>query len=445
MPTGPPAASVCSWLAFNRVFGPSPRVAGRVLAYAGSPAAALRLDGAGVRELRLSESVAGRLRDPDWRGVESDLRWLSGPRRSLLWPGHGSYPRLLARVSDPPPVLFVEGDPETLGWPMVAIVGSRNASVTGREVAHEFARILGENGVGVVSGLALGIDGAAHRGALRSAAPTVAVCARGLDRVYPAVHEGLAEAISASGALVSEFPIGARPSRLNFPRRNRLISGLSMGVLVVEASRRSGALITARQAGEQGRDVFAVPGSIRNPLARGCHELIRAGAKLVESVDDVLEELTAFLGAKSGTGTAHGPPAADGDPFAGPEADFPGRRDAGPLMPSLRPDRCVPAFRRPGAVPRRSGEERGSDPSLETGGRALPLDEDARRVLEGLGYEASTVDVMVARLGLTAETLSSILLALELDGYVRSTADGSYERILGIEGGGPGHPDGTLE
>ena len=431
MPTGPPAASTCSWLAFNRVFGLSPRVAGRVLAYAGSPAAALRLDGAGVRELRLSESVAGRLRDPDWRGVESDLRWLSGSRRSLLWLGHVHYPRLLARVSDPPPVLFVEGDPETLGWPMVAIVGSRNASVTGREVAHEFARTLGENGVGVVSGLALGIDGAAHRGALRSAAPTVAVCACGLDRIYPAVHEGLAEAISASGALVSEFPIGARPSRLNFPRRNRLISGLSMGVLVVEASRRSGALITARQAGEQGRDVFAVPGSIRNPLARGCHELIRTGAKLVESVDDVLEELAAFLGTQSGTGTAPGPLAADGDLFVEPEADFPGRR--------------VPAFRRPDAVSRGSGEERGPNPPLESEGTALPLDEDARRVLEGLAYEASTVDVMVARLGLTAETLSSILLALELDGYVRSTADGSYERILGPEGGGSGHPDGTLQ
>ena len=430
MPTGPPAASMCSWLAFNRVFGASPRVAGRVLAYTGSPAAALRLGGTGIRELRLSESVAGRLRDPDWRGVESDLRWLSEPRRSLLWLGHGNYPRLLARVADPPPVLFVEGDPETLGWPMVAVVGSRNASVTGREVAHEFARALGANGVGVVSGLALGIDAAAHRGALRSAAPTVAVCARGLDRVYPAVHEELAEAISASGALVSEFPIGTLPSRLNFPRRNRLISGLSMGVLVVEASRRSGAMITARQAGEQGRDVFAVPGSIRNPLARGCHELIRAGAKLVESVDDVLEEITAFLGEKSGTGTAREPLAADSDSSAGPGADSPGRR--------------APAARCPEAFPRSSGGKRGSNPPLESRGTGLPLDEDARRVLDGLGYEASTVDVMVARLGLTAETLSSILLALELDGYVRSTADGSYERILGHEGGGLGCPDGAL-
>ena len=444
MPAGFPVASMDSWLAFNRIFGASPRVAGRVLAYAGSPAVALRLDPSEIRQLRLSEGVAGRLRDPDWQGVESDLRWLSKPCRSLVWLGHGNYPRLLAQVPDPPPVLFVKGDPEALQWPMVAIVGSRNASTTGREVAHEFARTLGASGVGVVSGLALGIDGAAHRGALRSAAPTVAVCAQGLDRVYPAIHEELAEAISASGALVSEFPVGTVPSRSNFPRRNRLISGLSMGVLVVEASRRSGALITARQAIEQGRDVFAVPGSIRNPLARGCHELIRAGAKLVECVEDVLEEITGFLETKPEAGIGREPSAEGADWPAGTGPASPGRICGGPATPSARIRGSAPAAQPIEAFVEMPGENRAPAPPRDPEGTTTPLDENARRVLESLGFEANTVDLMVARLGLTAETLSSILLALELDGYVRSTADGSYERVLGHEGSGP-RPDGALE
>ena len=363
-------ASLRSWLAFNRSFGATPRVAARVLGRTGSPGEALRRCSALARELRLPAGVLRRLRHLDERAVESDLEWLAGPRRSLLWLGHADYPRLLSEVPDPPPVLFVEGDPESLSWPMVAIVGSRNASATGREIACEFARKLGAAGIGIVSGLALGIDGAAHRGALRSEAPTVAVCARGLDRIYPGAHERLARAVSASGALVSEFPIGTPPLRFNFPRRNRIISGLSAGVLVVEASRRSGALITARQAIEQGRDVFAVPGSIRNPLAQGCHELIRGGAKVTEDVRDVLEEL------------------------------------AGPL--GLR---VVPA-------------------DLDAGEYAPPpsLDDDARRTLACLGFEATPVDVLVARVGLTADALSSILLSLELDGHVRSTAGGSYER-----------------
>ena len=375
IPVEPSDETIRDWLAFNRGFGTSPRLAARVLACAGSPAAAFRRGCSLVRELRLPERVAHRLFHPDRRGVESDLEWLAGPRRSLLWLGHAGYPRLLCAVPDPPPVLFVEGDAETLAWPMVAIVGSRNASEAGQEIAHEFARTLGASGVGVVSGLALGIDAAAHRGALQSSAPTVAVCARGLDRTYPGAHEELARAVAASGALVSEFPIGTSPSRSNFPRRNRIISGLSAGVLVVEASRRSGALITARQAAEQGREVFAVPGSIRNPLARGCHELIRSGAKLVEGVSDVLEEL------------------------------------AGPLGMQALPS------------------------PLDPRGRAVAvrheaLGEDARRTLACLGYDATPVDVLVARLGLTAEALSSILLGLELDGYVRPTVDGSYERVV---------------
>ena len=365
-----------SWLEFNRSFGASPRLAARALTLVGSPGEALRARRSLTRELRLSEAAARRLLRPDPQGVEADLEWLSGPRRSLLWLGHDDYPRLLSEVPDPPPVLFVEGDAECLSWPMVAVVGSRNPSPGGRDIAHELARDFGRSGVGIVSGLALGIDGAAHRGALRSDAPTVAVCARGLDRIYPCAHEELAHAVSESGALVSEFPITAPPSRPNFPRRNRIISGLSRGVLVVEASLRSGALITARLALEQGRDVFAVPGSIRNPVSRGCHQLIRSGAKVVEGVSDVLEELAGSLGGR----------------FAPPDETRPGV----------------------GAVPAR-------------------LDGDSRRTLECLGYEATPTDVLIARSGLTADALSSILLSLELDGYVRSTPGGSYERIASKE------------
>ena len=367
--------TIRSWLEFNRSFGASLRVAARALARTGSPTEALRRRCLLIREFRLSESAARRVLHTDTRGVESDLEWLTGPRRSLLWLGHADYPRLLSEIPDPPPVLFVEGDAESLNWPMVAMVGSRNATATGRDIAHDFARRLGESGVGVVSGLALGIDGAAHRGALRCDAPTVAVCARGLDRIYPPAHGGLARAVSESGAVVSEFPIGTPPLRPNFPRRNRIISGLSRGVLVVEASLRSGALITARQALEQGRDVFAVPGSIRNPVARGCHHLIRNGAKVVEGVQDVLEELTGSLGVR----------------VAPQEA---------------RPAESVAATR---------------------------LDQDSRRTLECLGYEATSIDVLIARAGLTADALSSILLSLELDGYVRSTPGGSYERIANKE------------
>ena len=369
------AATVRTWLEFNRTFGVSPRVAARALACAGSPSEALRRRSALVGKLRLSERATRRVLRSDPGGVQADLDWLAGPRRSLLWLGHRDYPRLLSELPDPPPVLFVEGDVESLSWPMVAIVGSRNASATGREIAHDFARQLGRSGVGIVSGLALGIDGCAHRGALRSCAPTVAVCARGLDSTYPRAHEGLARAVSASGAVVSEFPVGTPPLRPHFPRRNRIISGLSRGVLVVEASLRSGALITARQALDQGREVFAVPGSIRNPVARGCHQLIRNGAKVVEGVEDVLEELAESLGMHVASPEVHG------------------------------------------------GES----------AAAARLDQDSLRILESLGYEATSIDVLVARAGLTADALSSILLSLELDGYVRSTPDGSYERIANKE------------
>ena len=203
-----------------------------------------------------------------------------------------AYPALLAELPDAPPLLFVEGDPRLLERPQLAMVGSRRASRAGLDNAQSFARSLARGGFVVTSGLALGIDGAAHQGALDVAGHTVAVLGTGLQRLYPTRHVGLAERIvEGGGALVSELPLDCPPQAANFPRRNRIISGLSLGVLVVEASPSSGSLITARLAAEQGREVYAIPGSIHHPGARGCHQLIRHGAALVESVEDILQAL----------------------------------------------------------------------------------------------------------------------------------------------------------
>ena len=205
------------------------------------------------------------------------------------------YPDLLRRSPDAPPVLFVRGHAHVLNEPQLAMVGSRNPTAGGRATARRFAASFARLGLCITSGLALGIDAACHEGALDSDGSTVAVLAHGLDVIYPAVHQALAERIVASGALVSEFPPGTAPVAARFPQRNRIIAGLSHGTLVVEAAYNSGSLITARLAGVAGREVFAIPGSIHNPMARGCHALIRQGAKLVEQVDDVLAELKISL------------------------------------------------------------------------------------------------------------------------------------------------------
>ena len=210
------------------------------------------------------------------------------PNRGLLTWQDPKFPARLREIGGCPPALFFRGDPDLLALPQMAVVGSRTATPQGLETAEGFSAELSRRGLTITSGLALGVDAAAHRGALMAQGPTIAVCATGLDRVYPARHKALAEEIDRSGLLISEFAPGTAPRAEHFPRRNRLISGLALGVLVVEAARNSGSLITARLAAEQGRDVFAIPGSIHNVMARGCHQLIRNGAKLVESVDDIL-------------------------------------------------------------------------------------------------------------------------------------------------------------
>ena len=304
--------------------------------------------------------------------VRRDLEWLAGPGRCLVTREDPRYPAQLAAVPKMPEAFFVEGDPAKLSLPQVAIVGSRSATLAGRETAADFARRLATAGFAITSGLATGIDAAAHRGALEAGGVTIAVCGTGLDRVYPAEHRELAARIARAGALVSEFRTGTPPVAHNFPRRNRLMSGLSLGVLVIEAASRSGSLITARLAGEQGREVMAVPGSIHNPLARGCHRLIKDGAALIETVDDVFATLALF-GPKSATKSA-----ADGAGFAE-----------------------VPV----GA-----------------------LDSDAEMLLNALGFEPADLDRLVERTGLAASSVISKLQLLELAGRVESLAGGRYSR-----------------
>lgn len=303
------------------------------------------------------------LRDPDWAAVDECLAWAEQESCRILPIDDPLYPELLREIHDAPPLLFLRGDPAQLQNPQLAMVGSRNPSVVGRETARDFARTLASAGMTVTSGLALGIDAASHQGALDGGGQTVAVFGTGLDRVYPAKNRELAHAIvEQGGVLLSEYPPGTEPRPANFPRRNRIISGLSLGTLVVEAALRSGSLITARCAAEQGREVFAIPGSIHNPLARGCHQLIRQGARLVESAQDILEELAPRLHAILAMSEAS-------EPVNG-------------------------------------------------------LDGEHKRLFSCMSDGTNSVDQLVERSGLTADAVSSMLLLLELQGYVVSTAGG---------------------
>ncbi|CAD5106753.1 DNA-processing protein DprA [Zestomonas carbonaria] len=265
----------------------------RLIAAFGDAASALSAPASAWRALGLPMTCSDARRSPATRErAAAALAWLEAPGQHLLMWDDPGYPALLAELADAPPLLFVIGDPGLLERPQLALVGSRRASRPGLDNARAFSRSLAGGGFVITSGLALGIDGAAHQGALEVGGKTVAVLGTGLERIYPARHAGLAlEIRERGGALVSELPLDCPPQAANFPRRNRIISGLSLGVLVIEASPSSGSLITARLATEQGREVYALPGSIHHPGARGCHQLIREGAILVESVEHILDSL----------------------------------------------------------------------------------------------------------------------------------------------------------
>ncbi|MGG7597131.1 DNA-processing protein DprA [Pseudomonas sp. WC1] len=259
----------------------------------GNASSALSAPASAWRALGLPAASIDARRSPEVRdGALAAMAWLERPGQHLLmWDGSG-YPALLSEIDDPPPLLFVAGDPALLEHPQLAIVGSRRASPPALDTAAAFSRCLAQAGFTITSGLALGVDGAAHRAALKAGGQTIGVLGTGLQKLYPQRHRDLARAMLDSGsALVSEYPLDAGPLAGNFPRRNRIISGLSLGVLVVEASIASGSLITARLAAEQGREVYAIPGSIHHPGAKGCHQLIRDGALLVESVEQILDSL----------------------------------------------------------------------------------------------------------------------------------------------------------
>lgn len=327
--------------------------------------------------------VAARdwVRKPDEARIDADLEWLAAPQHHLLTCLDPDYPALLADVSGAPAALFIVGDPARLWLPQIAIVGSRNASQGGVATAKAFARAFAAAGFAVTSGLAEGIDGAAHGATLDGGGATIAVLGTGPDRIYPRSNHELARRIAAEHALVSEFPPGTAARPEFFPRRNRIIAGLSLGTLVIEAGVKSGSLITARYAAEQGREVFAIPGSIHNPLARGCHQLIRDGAKLIETADEVIVELRAL---------------------------------AAELGERLR-ERLGIA----GSVP---------EPSAPAGSRSTKpsRDPDYQNLLAALGHDSVAIDVLAERTGLAVASLSSMLFLLELEGDVVTTPGGQY-------------------
>jgi DNA processing protein len=344
-----------------------------LLARHGSPAAIFDNAAHGSSSDALSAAARTAFKHPDWASVDQDQAWLDKAGATVLPFTDPVFPALLHEIPGTPVLLFLRGDISLLGSPQLAMVGSRNPSSEGRRNAEEFAAYLAGCGLTITSGMALGVDGAGHRGALRAKGSTIAVWGTGLDKPYPPRHRELAEEIAAKGLLVSEFPPGTPPLPTHFPSRNRIISGLAIGTLVVEAAARSGSLITARLAAEQGREVFAIPGSIHNPMARGCHRLIRQGAKLVESAGDILEELA-------------------------------------PLLKLELPFETTVA-----AAGAASASE--SD------------DPDYRLLLNSMAFAPTSVDALVERTGLTPDVVSSMLLMLELQGQVEAAPGGHYSRV----------------
>ena len=284
------------WICLQQIDGLGGQGICKLLQQFGSPE---NIFNASHKELNqvVSEAVTNLIKQgPDLENVALGLQWLEKDNNHLITLADAHYPQALLEIPDPPPILYAKGDLSCLGMPAIAMVGSRNASVQGEKNAEDFAYALSEQGFCIISGMALGIDGAAHRGALKhKQGKTIAVVGTGLDIVYPAKHRELAHNIADQGLIISEFAIGTPSRPQNFPRRNRIISGLSLGCLVIEANTQSGSLITAKLAADQGREVFAIPGSIHSPISKGCHELIKQGAKLVDCIQDITNELAPHL------------------------------------------------------------------------------------------------------------------------------------------------------
>jgi DNA processing protein len=361
-----------AWIALSLVEGLGSVTYCQLLLQFKTPQAILAASYSSLCEL-VSKAVAdGIQKAPKDPHIAKTLDWLSQTDNHLITLADAYYPQRLLSIDQPPPVLYAKGNLQLLKRPGLAIVGSRHATPQGESTAEQFAESLCRAGFAVVSGLALGIDGAAHRGALKADGSTIAVVGTGLDIVYPARHKGLAHQIVQYGLLLSEYPLGTPSLTHNFPRRNRIISGLSEGCLVVEANIDSGSLITARQAIEQGREVFAIPGSIHSPVSKGCHALIKQGAKLVESTEDIVSELKHVR------------------------------------LPN-------PAF---------SISPNGSLPDWTN----LPA--EASPVLACMGFDPIFAELIAARAGLTPEQVSTMLTLLELEGVVSHLANGQFQRLV---------------
>lgn len=359
---------LAGWLQLTLTPGLGAATLRRLLTQYGLPENVLGANRAELQRVAGAEALRALDSEPVARAVEDALVWAARPGHAVVTLADASYPRLLLEIADPPALLYCRGRVDLLERPALALVGSRNASAQGASNAERFARSFSEAGLTIISGLAQGIDAAAHRGGLDGPGSTIAVLGTGVDLVYPPSHAALAEEIAQRGLLVSEFALGSKALAHNFPRRNRLISGLAQGCLVVEAALASGSLITARAAAEQGREVFAIPGSIHSPLSKGCHALIKTGAKLVETAEDVLTELAAF------------------------------RR---PGVTSIRAPTRAPA---------------------EGAGPDEPL-------LRSMGFDPVDVDSLCARAGWPAERISAELLRLELAGRVAALPGGLYQRL----------------
>ena len=329
--------------------------------------------------LNLPKSVQQSLKNPNLDSIKRDLNWLEKENNHILTIADDLYPPLLKKTDSPPPILYITGNPDVLLKPQLAVVGSRNASVGGLKNTHAFCYDLAKSGLTITSGMALGVDGAAHKAAIAANGNTVAVMGTGLDSVYPPKHRDLAHQIAETGALVSEFPIGTKPNTYNFPRRNRIICGLSLGTLVVEASLKSGTLITARLTMEINRPVMAIPGSIHSPMAKGCHLLIKQGAKLIESAQEIMEELT-------------------------------------PMAQSLSLE-----------IKQKLNNLVEKEENLQN--NTEKLDSEHQSVLNCIDYEPTALDEIIQKTQLKAQEISSILLILELENKIQAMPGAHYIRI----------------
>ena len=361
--------SLEAWLALSLTRGLGGEGARRLLKEFGSPEAVFTASMGSLKSVVKADVAAEISKGIDSEVIAPTLAWLQDINNHIVTLADSDYPQALLNITDPPLLLYVKGRLELLNHPALAVVGSRNATPQGISNAEAFAKSLSDARLCIISGMAHGIDAAAHRGALRgqgnNQGSSIAVVGTGLDKVYPSANRDLAHALAQQGALISEFPLGTPPLPANFPRRNRIISGMSLGCLVVEASLQSGSLITARLALEQGRDVFAVPGSIHAPQSKGCHALLKQGAKLVETAQDIIEEL----------GT--------------------------PLI----------------------------TPALNSLAQGLDIQSTDFALLDHVGFDPVDLDTLRNRSGLTIAELSAMLLTLELSGHINTIPGGLYQRI----------------